>query len=335
MPETAKDGGVILRELNSGGWRWAAVKGLVSVGVPEQLKDGPLSVTELAERCGAHAPTLARLLRSVAATGLLRTVGPGTYELTGPGQALLHSPALYAIQYNLDPEISRALSDIGEIVRTGRSPFTERHGSVYDYLAADPDSLSAVAFDKLMTANHGPLAAQLAQASEFESMRTLVDVGGGVGTFLAAILAAHPDLRGTLVELERAVPKAKEYLSTQGVGGQAEVVAGDFFESLPAAADAYLLAHIIHNWDDARAVRILRTVRDAIPADGTLMLVEVLLPDDDSPHPGKDLDVLLSALHFGKERGTSEYNALFAEAGFVPGPVTHLAQGTCLITATP
>jgi O-methyltransferase domain len=334
MPDGAAAGEAILREVQRSCWQWAALKGIVSVGVPELLADGPLPVAELADRCGADAPTLARLLRSVAGLGLVRSVSPGTYELTEAGGALLGSRELHAIEHDLDPEISRALSDIVETVRTGQSPFTQRHGSLYDYLAAHPDAPGAGAFDKLMTANHGQLATELARADQFDGLRTLVDVGGGVGTFLAEILRAHPDLRGTLVELDRAVPAAKEYLTARGVGGQAEVVGGDFFEAVPAGADAYLLAHILHNWDDARAIAILRVVRAAMPSNARLLIVEVLLPDDDSSHFGKDLDVVLLTVHFGQERSKSEYDALLTAAGFTPGPLAHLAYGTFLLTAT-
>jgi SAM-dependent methyltransferase len=335
MPDSERDGEDILFGIRRACWQWAALKGLVSVGVPERLRDGPLSVTELAGRCGADAPVLGSLLRTVAALGLLRGTGPGTFELTGAGRALLDGTARHALDYDLDPEVGRALTEIPVTVRTGRSPFTERYGTVYDYFAARPASPSAAAFDKLMTGNHGGLAAELVKAADFGGLGTVVDLGGGAGTFLAAILRAHRQLRGVLVELDRAVPAATRYLAAQGVGDRAEVVAGDFFTAVPAGADVYLLAHVLHNWDDAHAVQILRGVRAAMPDGARVMLVELLLPDDDTPHFGKDRDVLMITMHGGRERGRAEYDALLTAAGFTPAVVTSLGGGTSVLTAGP
>ena len=333
MPDTAADGSATIREIIRATWQFAAIRAFVSVGGPGQLRDGPLPVAELASRCGAHAPTLARVLRSVAGTGLLRSSGSGGYELTAAGQALLGGRELFSIRFNLDPEIAAALDELTETIRTGRQPFLQRNASLYDYLATHPETSEA--FDGLMVADHGALAARLAGADELDDVATVVDVGGGNGTFLAAILSAHPGMRGTLLELERAVPAARQYLAARGVGDRSEVVAGDFFASVPAGADAYLLCHIIHNWDDDRAVRILSAVRAAAGAGrAKVMLVEAILPDDDSPHYGKDLDMRLLTLHSGRERSGPEYSALLTAAGFAPGQITDLAFGNCLITAS-
>jgi AraC-like DNA-binding protein len=156
MPDTPQDGQRIIFVLHRAGWQWAALKALVGLGVSDQLADGPLSVTELATRCGAHAPTLARLLRTVAGLGFVRTVSPGAaalreYELTGAGQALLGLER-YAILNDVDLEVNRALAELPETIRTGVSPFVQRYGSMFSYLASHPDSPSADAFDKLMTA---------------------------------------------------------------------------------------------------------------------------------------------------------------------------------------
>jgi hypothetical protein len=331
--QATAEGNKTLAELHSSTLRFAAIRALVSIGCPEQLRDGPLTVAELASRCGAHAPTLARLLRSVAVTGLLRTVSPCKYELTDAGQALLEGRELQRMRWNVDPEAWRSLGELTETVRTGQAPFLLRHGSTYDYLSTRQES--AAAFDALMVANHSHLAARLAEVGDFSGASTVVDVGGGRGTFLTAVLRAHPGLRGILLDLERAVPTAKEYLAANGVDERCEVVAGDFFASVPAGADAYLLAHVIHNWDDAQAAGILRTVRAAMPGNGRILIIEAPLPDDDRPYFVKDLDIRLLTMHGGKERSQSEYVALLAGAGLRPGPVTELAFGSCLITASP
>jgi hypothetical protein len=331
--DTAAAGDALLNEMQRTVLRYAALVALVGVGCPEELRDGPLTVAELAERCGAHAPTLARLLRATAPTGLLRLAGPGLYALTEAGQALLDGAELMRLRFSADPEIWISMGELTETVRTGQAPFMQRHGSTYDYLSSRPEA--SAAFDKLMVGNHVKIAPRLAQNGAVPSTGTVVDVGGGQGTFLAAILRARPGLRGVLLDLERTVDGAREYLKANGVGDRCEVVAGDFFTAVPPGADAYLLAAVLHNWGDGKATEILGTVRSAIPAHGRLLLVGAVLPDDDRPHPGKDLDIRMLTRHDGKERTYGEFSALLADSGFLAGPVTDLGPGTSLLTATP
>jgi hypothetical protein len=185
-----------------------------------------------------------------------------------------------------------------------------------------------------MVGNHGGAASAVAASDELPTTGTVVDVGGGKGTFLAAILHARPALRGVLLDLARTVDAATEYLTADGVAERCQIVAGDFFKAVPPGGDAYLLASVIHNWDDGEAADILRTVRAAIPERGRLLLVEVVLPDDDRPHPGKDLDVRMLTMHGGKERSLSEYSELLGRAGFRLDRVTELTRFS-LIVASP
>jgi hypothetical protein len=329
---TAAEGNALLNDMNRTALRYGAIRALISIGCPEQLRDGPLTVTELASKCGAHAPTLARLLRAVAPTGLLRTVSPGRYELTEAGQVLLDGTELLRTSWSTVPEVWNSIGELTETVRTGESPFVRRHGNTYDFLATRPEA--SAAFDALMVANHGGVAAALAASDELPATGTVVDVGGGKGTFLAAILHARPALRGVLLDLERTVDAAVEYLAAEGVAERCEIVAGDFFKAVPSGGDAYLLANVVHNWDDDEAMDILRTVRTAMPDHGRVLLVEVVLPDDDRPHPGKDLDVRMLTMHEGKERSQSEYSELIERAGFHLDRVTELARFS-LIVASP
>jgi ubiquinone/menaquinone biosynthesis C-methylase UbiE len=327
------DGQAIIFELEHAAWRYTAIRALVSVGCPQELRDGPRTVFELADRCGADGPTLARLLRAVAQTGLVRSVPPDSYELTSAGRALLEGRPLLSIRYSVDPEIWGAFGELTETVRTGKAPFVERHGSLYNYLAGHPE-LSAI-FDAFMSVNYWQLAVKVAEAGGFKAGETVVDVGGGQGTFLAAILQANPDVRGILLDLARTMPAAEEYLPATGVADRCELVAGDFFQAVPLG-DTYLLGHVIHNWDDEQSLRILRVIRDVIPARGRLLIIEMPLPDDDSPHRGKDLDIRLLTLHpGGRERSQAQYRALLARAGFRFAGMTALAREEYLIAASP
>jgi O-methyltransferase domain len=327
------EGQAVIMAMERAAWRYAVLRALVSVGCPEQLRDGPLGIAELAERCGAHALTLHRLLRSAAQTGLVRSVPPDAYELTAAGLALLEGRAALTLRYNADPEIWGGFGELTETVRTGRAPFLLRNGNTYAYLAGKP--ALATVFDQLMDANLAPLAASLAKSGAFSDVGTVVDVGGGKGAFLAAILHANPGMRGILLDLERVVPAAREYLAADGVGERCEFVAADFFTTMPLGADAYFVAHVIHNWDDERAVTLLRQIRAAIPDHGRLLILEQPLPDDDRPHLGKDLDIRMLTLQYGRERSYAEYSALLAAADFEPGEVIELHRDECLISASP
>jgi hypothetical protein len=327
------EGNLILLDLQRSLWRLSALVGLVKLGVPEQLSDGPLSLAELADRCGAQAPLLARALRCIVQTGLIRRTSTGEYELAEAGQALLRGMHPPVLRLDSDPQIWGALAEVTETIRAGQAPFIARNGSFYRYIGTRPE-LSEV-FDEFMAALHAPIAAALAHQAAFRDMRTLVDVGGGEGMFLTAILRANPGLHGVLLELERSVPAAKQYLEANGVADRCEVVAGDFFTSVPVGADGYLLAHVIHNWNDEHAAAILRAVRAGAGDVGQVMLVETILPDDDSSHPGKDRDMRLLSLFEGSERSYSEYSALLGDTGWRPGSVTELFAGSCLMTASP
>lgn len=316
-------------------WRYSALCALTAVGVPEQLRDGPRTVAELATACGAHAQTLARLLRNIAQTGLVRTVGPATYELTPQGRALLGGQPRVGLLFSADDEVYNAIGELTETVRTGVAPFTLRHGSLYSYLSNKP-ALSAV-FDELMDMQHQPLAEKvgaLLAGSDLLAGATVVDLGGAKGTFVGAILRANPALRGVLFDLERSAEAGQAYLEEVGVADRTEVVSGDFFKAVPVG-DAYLLAHIVHNWNDEQVASILRTIRAFIPQDGRLLIVEAPIPVDDAPHFAKDLDVRLLTMHEGRERTVPEYEAMLAAAGFRLTSMDDLHRGESLITAVP
>lgn len=324
----------VLLEIQTATWRFTAIRALLSIGAFEELAADALTVDELASRCGANAAVLKRVLRCVAATGLLRSAGPRQYELTEACRAVMDGWLFAAQRFLSDPEIWGALGEITETVRTGKPPFIARHGSVFDYLATQP--ATAAAFDTMLKDTFAPVAAALAHAVDFATLGTVVDVGGGYGEFITAILHAHPGSRGVLAELDRALPGARDYLAANGVADRCDVVACDFFtDPLPSGAGAYLLAHIIHDWNDEQALAILRAVRAAIPDDGRLLVVEKVLPDDDSPHFAKDLDIHLLTTTAGGERTGSEYAELLAEAGFRPEQVIDLAGGESVTVAVP
>jgi len=324
----------VLLETTWATWRFTAIRGLLSIGAFEQLAGGPLTIDELAGRCGGNPEILRRVLRCVAATGLLRSAGPQRYELTDACRAVMDGWAFAGFGFNADPEIWNALGELTQTIRSGKAPLIDRYGGLYGYLAARP--ATAGGFDALVKGNDAPAASALAQAIDFAKLGAVVDVGGGHGGFITAILQAHPSVRGILTELDRALPGARAHLAANGLADRCDVVACDFFtDPLPPGAGGYLLAHVIHNWNDEQALAILRAVRAAIPDHGQLLLVEAIIPDDDSPHLAKDLDIRLITILPGGGRTESEYARLLAEAGFRPEPAVALARIESVMVAIP
>ncbi|MEU7853260.1 methyltransferase [Nonomuraea sp. NPDC049141] len=321
----------------SGISRFSALLTMAELGVADQLADGPLDTEQLAKRCGAHAPALRRVLRELASMGVVRRVGADGFDLTDAGAAL-RSDVPGSIRSSIrmlgEDSFWYAMGRLPDTVRTGSSAFVTKYGHLYEYLATNPDS--ARIFDAYMTARAIPFTEGLVKRYDFAGVGTLVDVAGGRGHILATVLHAHPDMRGILYDLDHVADGARELLAAEGLADRSEAVAGDFFASVPAGADAYLLASVLHNWDDGDAVRILRNVRRAMNPGGRVLVLEVALPDDDAPHLGKDLDLRMLAIFNGAlERSREEYATLFQQADLELTEVIELGAGASLLEARP
>lgn len=319
-----------------GFWRICAANAWVRLRCPDHLADSPLTIDELARRCQAHAPTLARLTRAMASLGHVTIDTDGTCALTDVGATLRDDapgsmrPGILLLGENLSWTV---MGGLDEIVRTGTTPVITEHGSIYDYYSTRPELESA--FARFMVARSQTMAEGMLGAHDFTGARTLVDVGGGAGTILAAVLRAHPGLRGTLLDIPTMAPAARAYLDEQGVGDRSDVIGGDFLTEVPAGADRYLLANIVHNWPDHTAVKILDTVRAAMTEHSRLLLLDFLLADDPStPDHGAELDMRMIALFGeGQERTRDAYTGLLEQAGLRVLRTTPLTAGPHLIEA--
>ena len=312
----------------SSSWVAQCCYAVAKLGVPDLLADGPRSVDELAARCGADPGALARLLRGMASIGLFSRTAPGTYALTSVTECLRsdvpHSLRQTAI---LDgEEVFRSFADIMHTVRTGAPAFDMIHGEpFYDYLGANPGT--AASFTAAMNANRVP--ATLASC-DLSGVDTLVDVGGGSGGLLTEALAVHPAMRGVLLELPEAVRQAEKKLAEAGLTGRVALVEGSFFDAVPSGGDAYVLARVLHNWADEKAMLILRRVRAAMSPGARLVVLEQFVPGEDSAPDGASgmVDLLMLVLLEGHDRTEEQYRGLLAEAGFVVDEVHHGANPT-------
>jgi SAM-dependent methyltransferase len=229
----------------------------------------------------------------------------------------------------------RAWEPIIETVRTGKPGLDIEHGVAwFDFLAAHPDL--AQGFQSAMSERTAAFAPSVAAEYDFAPMQTVADIGGGKGTLLVAILRAHGHLRGILFDRPPVVADGAQVFRAAGVADRCKIVPGDFFQSVPDGADAYILANVLHDWDDANSVRILGACRRAMAEGGRVLVVERLIPDD----PAERLPVLLSDLNMlvltgGRERTNAEYGRLLAEAGLSLAKVQPVAPPYGVIEGLP
>jgi hypothetical protein len=204
---------------------------------------------------------------------------------------------------------------------------------VFEYLAQHPDE--ARLFSETMIGFHGAEPPAVAAAYDFSGADTIVDVGGATGNLLAHVLARSPAFRGVLFDRPHVVADARALLAEHGVDSRVSIEAGDFFTSVPAGGDVYLLSHIIHDWSEEQCLTILGNCRKAMTPTGRLLIVEMVLPPGDTPHPGKVLDMMMLVVPGGRERTESEYAALLAKAGFRLNRVVPTASPVSVVEAVP
>jgi hypothetical protein len=306
-----------------------AIYAVTELGIPDHLAGGPVTCAELAAGTGAHEASLYRVLRLLAALDVFSEAPPGSFGLTILGDRLRSGAPASMRSWALMHGTFGGCQPFGQIlhtVRTGQPGFDAAHGMpLFEFLAQHP--ADAAVFDAAMLERTAAFAPSVAAGYDFSDVRTVVDVGGGRGNLLAAILHRHGHLQGTLFELPAVAAGAKAVLDAAGVTDRCQVVAGDFFDAVPAGADCYVLANVLHDWDDARAARILASCREAMTRQGRVLIVERLIPGD----PAEAVPVLLSDINMlvlspgGRERTNTEYRRLLQAAGLRPGiirPVT-------------
>lgn len=293
-----------------------AIYVVARLGLADLLGDRPRTSEELAPATGGHPRSLHRLLRTLAGFGIFREEA-GLFYLTGLSELLRGDApgSLRATAVTLGETHYPAFGELLHSVRTGRPGFEKVFGvSLFEYFAANPEA--ARDFDAAMEGLRSQAAGAMLEAFDWSGARTLVDVGGGTGGLLEAVLTRYPAMRGVLWDLPHVAEAAEARLLASGVGDRCAVAGGDFFESVPAGGDVYLLRHIIHDWDDARALRILANCRRAMDGSGRLLLVESVIRPSNEPSLGKSLDLLMLALTGGTERTEAEYRGLLRAAGF-------------------
>ncbi|MEJ3653029.1 methyltransferase [Actinomycetes bacterium KLBMP 9759] len=304
-----------LLRLMTGAWATQAIKVAAELRLPDHIAAGVDTVERLAAGTGADADGLARLLRYLGTLGVVRRSGPG-YVLTDLG-SLLRSDvpgSLHPLALLYGGAFYESFGRLDDAVRTGTDSFERVFGAHhFPYFAADP--VRADLFDRGMAAS-AAMFGELATAVDFSAARTVVDVAGGNGVLLATILRSHQHVRGILFEREHVLDAARATMEDAGCADRCTLVAGDFTAEVPPGGDVYVLSRVLHDWDDETCLTILRRCADSMPAHATLLVVERLLPEDDSDSLAAAWDVHMLCNVGGRERTASHFRELLAEAGF-------------------
>ncbi len=299
-------------------WISRAVYIAAKLGLADHLHGGHKTSAELAEITGTHAPSLYRILRALASVGVFVEDERGRFALT-PLSEILRTDAPASLRafatVELGEEHYPAWGDLLHSVRTGEIAFDHAFGMpIWKFFEQHPEN--AKTFNEAMTGTTNVVNDAVLSSYDFSLFRKIVDIGGGHGSFIASILKANSQMKGILFDAPPVIAGALSRIEDEGIADRCEVVAGDFFQSVPADCDAYILKWIIHDWDDERSITILKNCRRAMTEKGKLLLVEAVVPNGSEPHFSKFIDLNMLVMTGGRERTEAEYRTLLEASGF-------------------
>jgi SAM-dependent methyltransferase len=301
----------------TGYWLSQAIYVAAKLGLADLLKDGPKSCAALARATRSDGPSLFRLMRALSSVGVFAHVQDDKFALSKLGESL---------QSDVPGSLRTIVMTIGEIhypawgnllhsVQTGSPAFDHVFGTgLFEYLQQNTEA--ADTFNGGMDNLSSMLAYAVLMAYDFSGISSIVDIGGGQGKLLHSIVQSNPGIKGIVFDLEPAIEKAKQYLSADACNGRCSAVAGDFFDSVPEGADAYILCSVVHDWDDDHGIRILKNCHRAMAKNGRLLLVETVVPDTDANCFSKLLDLNMLVMTRGRERTKGEFSSLLDAAGY-------------------
>ncbi len=314
-----------------------AIYAFAKLGLADLMGDRPVGSDALAAAAKVDPRALYRLLRTLSMAEVVSESPDHEFTLGPLGEALRSdapgSMRAWAI-FSGEPAYLKAWEEIVESVRTGGTGWERVHGMpIFEYIGKHPET--ARIFDEAMTSLSAGEAPAILDAYDFSGIRKLADIGGGQGLLLRTILGAHPGMKGVLFDRPDALEGIEAQLRKDGLADRCEIVPGDFFESVPSGADAYLLKYVIHDWNDERSVAILRNCRRAMPGDAKLLLVETIVPEPGVPHFAKLQDLEMMVVVGSQERTVDEYSRLLDTAGFRLVRVVPTTEPASVIEAVP
>src|ERR1700752_238083 len=308
----------LMLQIISGFWVSRGVYVLAKLGIPDLLKDGPKTATELAAATETHGPSLYRVLRALASVGIVDTKDEGKFALNPLSEVLVTgvpgSLRWFAVS-ELGQEHYPAWGNLMHSVKTGEIAFDNHFGTdIWSYLGQNPDD--AAVFNDSMRGMTAAANEAITSLYDFSKFRKVIDVGGGHGGLLTAILKSCPNSKGVLFDAAEVVSGAQSKIEGAGFSSRCETAAGDFFKAVPEGGDAYVMKWIIHDWDDERSIKVLQNCREQIAADGRLILIDCVVPESNEPHFSKFIDMNILVMTGGKERTRKEFSELLEQSGF-------------------
>lgn len=323
-----------LRQMFTGYWVSQSIYAVAKLGVADLLRDGPQDAEQLARSLRVDQGALYRMMRALASYGLFAEDHDHRFRLTPLGSLLQTDvPGSMRAMAIWNGELPyRAWGSVMHTMETGQPALKHALGMrLFEYLSQHAESRRV--FDEAMTGLSMQVSQAVVSAYDFSGIKRIVDVGGGEGTLVASILAAHDHMEGILFDLPPAVENARKQIETAGLASRCEVVGGDFFEQVPAGADCYILASVIHDWDDEHGLRILKQCRRSMDHGKRLLLVECVIPDSSEPLFSKLLDLQMLVVTGGRERTETQFRDLLTAAEFRVSRVIQTTVPECIIEA--
>ena len=319
-----------------GFWSARALYIFAKLGIADLLKSGPKTADELASATKTHAPSLYRVLRALASLGVVSTEGQ-SFGLTPLSETLV-TDAPGSIRWFIISELGQehypAWGNLMHSVKTGEIAFDNFFGvDIWKYFANNPED--AAVFNDSMSGMTAAVNEAITSLYDFSRFNIVVDVGGGHGGLLTGILKKNPNLKGILFDAPEVIEGARPRIEAAGLADRCEAVSGDFFKAVPGSGDVYTMKWIIHDWDDEKSNTILRNIRNQIPSDGRLIVIDAVVPETNEPDFSKFFDLNMLVMTGGKERTESEFRELLGGAGFKLLRVIPTDLPTSIVEAEP
>lgn len=318
-------------------WTSRAVYVFAKLGIPDLLKSGPKTVQELASATKMHARSLYRVLRALAGIGFVSATADGRFSQT-PLSEILVTDAPGSLRWFTVSELGQehypAWGNLMHSVKTGEIAFDNFFGvDIWKYFEQNPED--GAVFNNSMSGVTAATNEEILALYDFSSFGTVVDVGGGHGGLISSILKANPKLKGVLFDAPQVIEGARPKIEAAEVADRCQTVAGDFFKSVPAGGDAYVMKWIIHDWDDERAITILKHIRNKMSRNGKVIIVDCVVPENNEADFSKFFDLNMLVMTGGKERTEKEFSQLLGAAGFKLLRVIPTKVPTSIVEAEP
>lgn len=321
----------------TGFWTSRAVYIAAKLGIADLLESGPKTAAELAEATNTDASSLYRIMRALTSAGVFKRESDNRFALTPLSETLrtgVPGSVRWFIISELGQEHYPAWGNLMHSVKTGEIAFDNQFGKdIWRYFAENPED--AAVFNDSMSVMTTAVNEAIASVYDFSQFGKVIDIGGGHGGLITSILSKNPQTNGVLFDAPVVIEGARPKLESAGVSDRCETVGGDFFEAVPEGGDAYIMKWIIHDWEDQKAITILKNCRKHLQPNGRLIIVDCVVPEHDEPDFSKTFDLNMMVMTGGKERTAAEFEQLLSAAGLKLLKVIHTDMPTCLVEAQP